>query len=470
MSTLTFMGAVGEVTGSRYLIEVDDDGGGAKKLLLECGLHQGGAEAERANAKPFGKLARQLDAVVLSHGHLDHSGLLPRLVREGFSGPIHCTRGTRDLLEIMLQDAAFIMAKDVEWENKWRRRNDKPLIEPLYDLDDVARTLSLCESHPSGQPVHLPGSVTLVFRDAGHILGSAVVELTVPSGGREKRLVFSGDLGNPGSVLMKEPEKLYEADLVLMESTYGDRDHRPLDETLEEFAQVLEEAHAAGGNVLIPAFAVGRSQEILYHLSVLYHEGRLRQQLVFLDSPMAIKVTELYHRARKALDAEDLKVLNKAASGDTRQYLPILRMTRSVEESMAINRIHGGAIIIAGAGMCTGGRIIHHFRYNLEKPSTRLVIVGFQAAGTLGRQIVDGAERVRVLGHDLAVKAKVHTIGGFSAHAGQSELVGWAGAFRNAPRFYLVHGEPGAQARLREALADSGIEAEIPAYGERIVL
>ncbi|MDX1465772.1 MAG: MBL fold metallo-hydrolase [Halomonas sp.] len=358
MSTLTLQGAVKEVTGSRYLLEVDGDTR-THRLLLECGLHQGGGDADAANARSFGKLPRELEAVVLSHGHLDHSGLLPKLVREGYRGPIHCTRGTRDLLEIMLQDAAFIMAKDVEWENKWRTRHGKPPVEPLYELKDVERTLSLCTSHGYGQPVQLPGGVTLVFHDAGHILGSAIVELAVPSGGQTRRLVFSGDLGNPSSVLMKEPKKLHEADLVLMESTYGDRDHRLLDETLEEFARVLEEAHEAGGNVLIPAFAVGRTQEILYHLSVLYHEGRLRQQLVFLDSPMAIRVTELYH----------------------------------------------------------GGRILHHFRYNLEKPSTRLVIVGFQAGGTLGRQIVDGAERVRVMGQDLAVKARVHTIGGFSAHA-----------------------------------------------------
>ncbi|WP_431355572.1 MBL fold metallo-hydrolase RNA specificity domain-containing protein [Chromohalobacter canadensis] len=255
-----------------------------------------------------------------------------------------------------------------------------------------------------------------------------------------------------------------------MESTYGDRDHRLLSDTVEEFVQILEEAHANGGNVLIPAFAVGRTQEILYHLSVLFHEGRLRQQVVFLDSPMAIKVTELYRRARKALDPEDIKVLDVAASGDASQYLPILRMTRTVEESMAINRIHGGAIIIAGAGMCNGGRILHHFRYNLEQSSTRLIIVGFQAAGTLGRQLVDGATKVRVLGHELTVKAKIHTLGGFSAHAGQSQLIGWAGAFRNHPRFYLVHGEPRAQQALQTALAETGIKAEIPVYGDRIEL
>lgn len=469
MSTLTFQGAVGEVTGSRYLLEVDGDGR-QHALLLECGLHQGGAEADRANARPLGALAKRLEAVVLSHGHLDHSGLLPKLVRDGYRGPIHCTRDTAELLEIMLQDAAFVMAKDIEFENKWRKRADKPLVEPLYTIDDVADTLALCVPHGYGQPVDLPGDVTLVFRDAGHILGSAIVELMVPSGGRQRHLVFSGDLGNPSSVLMKDPETLHEADLVLMESTYGDRDHRPLEETLEEFAQVLDEAQAAGGNVLIPAFAVGRTQEILYHLSVLYHEGRLKQQVVFLDSPMAIRVTELYNRLRKSLNRDDLKVLNVAAQGDPSQYLPILRLTRSVEESMAINRIHGGAIVIAGAGMCNGGRILHHFRYNLAKPSTRVVIVGFQAAGTLGRALVDGAERVKVLGEELPVKAKVHTIGGFSAHAGQSELIGWAGAFRNRPLFYLVHGEPEAQRVLQRALADAGIDAEIPDFQDCIPL
>ncbi|MDR5904362.1 MBL fold metallo-hydrolase [Franzmannia qiaohouensis] len=469
MASLTFLGAVGEVTGSRYLLEYHD-GGREHRWLLECGLHQGGPDADRANAEPFGQLAGQLDGVVLSHGHLDHAGLLPKLVREGFAGPIHCTRDTAELLDIMLRDAAFVMAKDIEWDNKWRRKAGKPLLEPLYELDDVERTLARCVPHGYGQVVSLGGDASLVFRDAGHILGSAIVELGVPAGGRQRRLVFSGDLGNPDSVLMHPAEKPRDADVVLMESTYGDRDHRPLEETLEEFAEVLEQAHAAGGNVLIPAFAVGRTQEVLYHLSVLYHQGRLKQQRIFLDSPMAIRVTELYARKKAALNRDDLKVLNVAAQGDPSQYLPGLRLTRTVEESMAINRIHGGAIIIAGAGMCTGGRILHHFRYNLAKPGTRVVIVGFQAAGTLGRALVDGAERVKVLGEALMVKARIHTLGGFSAHAGQRELIGWIGAFRNTPRVYLVHGEPGAQQRLQAALAESGIQAEIPRYGERITL
>ena len=484
MSTLTFLGAVGEVTGSRYLIEVDgtnpgtvDDGevarGGSAashRLLLECGIHQGGHDAERVNAEPFGCLVETLDEVVISHAHLDHCGLLPKLVREGYRGPIHCTPGSKALLEITLKDAAFIMSKDVEWENRWRHRAGKPRIEPLYDIDDVDCTLDLCQTHHFGQPATLAGGVKLVYHDAGHILGSAIVELAIPSGGRTRRLVFSGDLGNPESALMKDPEAQRDADLVLMESTYGDRDHRPLKETIEEFAQILEEAFEEGGNVLIPAFAIGRTQEILYHLSMLYHQGRLRQQRIFLDSPMAIRVTELYERRRSTLDPADLHALNVAAHGDPEQYLPGLRLTRTVEESMAINRIRGGAIIIAGAGMCNGGRILHHFRYNLENSSTRVVIVGFQAAGTNGRRLVDGADHLRVLGKDLKVRAKVHTIGGFSAHAGQTELIAWAGAFRNRPRFYLVHGEPTAQQVLQQALASTGIDAEIPVYRQCIEL
>ncbi|MBD3898137.1 MBL fold metallo-hydrolase [Halomonas sp. ML-15] len=469
MASLTFLGAVGEVTGSRYLLEYYG-AGREHRWLLECGLHQGGPDADRANTEPFGKLASELDGVVLSHGHLDHAGLLPKLVREGFNGPIHCASDTAELLDIMLRDAAFVMAKDIEWDNRWRRKAGKPLLEPLYELDDVERTLTLCVPHDYGQMVSLGGDASLVFRDAGHILGSAIVELGVPAGGRQRRLVFSGDLGNSESVLMHPAEKLRDADVVLMESTYGDRNHRPLSETLEEFAEILEEAHAAGGNVLIPAFAVGRTQEVLYHLSALYHQGRLKQQRIFLDSPMAIRVTELYARKKAALNRDDLKVLNVAAQGDPSQYLPGLRLTRTMEESMAINRIHGGAIIIAGAGMCNGGRILHHFRYNLAKPSTRVVIVGFQAAGTLGRALVDGAERVKVLGEELTVKARIHTLGGFSAHAGQRELIGWIGAFRNTPRVYLVHGEPGAQQQLQAALVDSGIRAEVPTYGDCITL
>ncbi len=469
MAELTFLGAAGEVTGSRYRIDFHDDDR-SRTLLLECGMHQGGPEADAANARESQPPPSQIDAVVISHGHLDHAGLLPRLVREGYAGPIHCTGDTLELLEIMLVDAAVVMERDMERENRWRRRAHKPLRTPLYEQEDVARTLELCVAHDYDRCTRLPGGVELVFRDAGHILGSAIVELTVPSGGRRRRLVFSGDLGNADSVLMREPARIRDADVVLMESTYGDRDHRPMADTLEEFSRVLEEANEAGGNVLIPAFAVGRTQEILYHLGRLHHEGRLRQQRIFLDSPMAIRVTELYARSWRALDRDDVQALHCAAGGDPARYLPGLRATRTVEESMAINRIRGGAIIIAGAGMCTGGRILHHFRYNLARSSCRVIIVGFQATGTPGRMLVDGAENLRILGEEIPVRARVHTIGGFSAHAGRTHLVLWAGAFRDKPRFWLVHGEPGAQQALSVAMKDAGMDASVAVHGDVIPL
>ncbi|WP_020146395.1 MBL fold metallo-hydrolase RNA specificity domain-containing protein [Thioalkalivibrio sp. ALJ15] len=466
MAQLTFLGATGEVTGSRYLLETND-----ARILLECGLHQGNSEADEANRASLAELAETIDAVVLSHGHLDHSGLLPKLVRDGYRGPIYCTPGTEELLEIMLEDAAFVMSKDVEWENKWRRRADKPLLEPVYDIDDVATTLGLCEAVPYGQARKIAGGIGLTFRDAGHILGSAIVDLIVPSGGRDRHLVFSGDLGNDDAVLMHEPARPEHADHVLLESTYGDRDHRPMEETVEEFAQVLAEADESGGNMLIPAFAVGRTQEILYHLSMLHHAGRLPQQKVFLDSPMAIKVTELYTRLRRTLDPEDMDRLHEAANGDPAAYLPGLQVCRTVEESMSINRITGGAIIIAGSGMCNGGRIRHHMKYNLWRREAHLVIVGFQAAGTLGRRLVDGAEKVKLLGDEVAVNAKVHTLGGFSAHAGRSQLLEWARGFQDQPVFHLVHGEPEAREALAAGLRDElGAEAHVPAFGETITL
>lgn len=466
MSQLTFFGATGEVTGSRYLLETAD-----ARVLLECGLWQGGARVERRNRASLKKLTRKLDAVVLSHGHLDHAGLLPKLVRDGFRGPIYCSRGTRELLAIMLRDAAHVMAKDIEWENRRRERADRKLLTPIYDIDDVDAALALCEPLRLGSVERIAPGVQLTLHDAGHILGSAIVELMIEGGGRRRHLVFSGDLGNPGSVLMNEPTRLEHADVVLLESTYGNRDHRPLDATLDELADILARANRDGGNVLIPAFAVGRTQEILYHLGMLHHAGRLPQQKVFLDSPMAIEVTRLYDRLSHLLDAEDLATLRTAGGPDLSQALPQLVLTEDVEASMAINRIRGGAIIIAGAGMCSGGRIRHHLKYNLWRQQNHLLFVGFQAAGTLGRMLVDGAKKVKLFGEEIAVKAEVHTLGGFSAHAGQSQLLDWAAAFRNRPVFHLVHGE----AEVREALARAllarhGIDARLPEPGETVMI
>lgn len=464
MARLSFLGATGEVTGSRYLIETEHS-----TLLLECGLHQGGARADRSNRASLKRLARKVDAVILSHAHLDHAGLLPKLVADGFRGPVYCTTGTRDLLRIMLRDAAHVMAKDVEWENRRRERAGRKLIDPVYTLEDVEGALALCKPMAYGRIEDVTTDARLRFFDAGHILGAAIVELVLHDGGRSRHLVFSGDLGNPDSVLMNAPARLEHADAVLLESTYGDRDHRPLDDTIDELAEILQAAHDGGGNVFIPAFAVGRTQELLYHLSMLHHAGRLPQQQIFLDSPMAIQVTELYGRLRHLLNAEDLEELREAAGADLEHTLPQLQFTRTVEESMAINRIRSGAIVIAGAGMCNGGRILHHLKYNLWRPQAHIVIAGFQAQGTLGRMLVDGVERVKLLGEQVVVKAQVHTLGGFSAHAGQSQLIDWASAFRDRPVFHLVHGEPDARTALADALrASRDIDARVPEFGDRI--
>ncbi len=466
MAQLTFFGATGEVTGSRYLLETED-----ARILLECGLWQGGAQAERRNRASLKKLVRKIDAVVLSHGHLDHAGLLPKLVRDGYRGPVYCTRGTRELLAIMLRDAAHVMAKDIEWENRRRERADRKLLTPIYDMDDVDAALELCEPLRLGNAERIAPGIQLTLHDAGHILGSAIVDLIVEDGGRRRHLVFSGDLGNPDSVLMNEPARLEHADVVLLESTYGNRDHRPLDATLDELADILAQADRDGGNVLIPAFAVGRTQEVLYHLGMLRHAGRLPQQKVFLDSPMAIEVTQLYDRLSHLLDAEDLAILKSAGGPGLSQALPQLQLTENVEASMAINRIRGGAIIIAGAGMCSGGRIRHHLKYNLWRQQNHLVFVGFQAAGTLGRMLVDGAKKVKLFGEEIAVKAEVHTLGGFSAHAGQSQLLDWAAAFQNGPVFHLVHGEPEVRESLARALhARHGIDARLPEPGETVMM
>ncbi len=466
MAQLTFLGATGEVTGSRYLLETD-----TATVLLECGIRQGGAQAERSNRASLRKLAKTVSAVVLSHGHLDHAGLLPKLVRDGYRGPVYCTTGTRDLLDIMLRDAAFVMSKDIEWENKKRERAGRKLLEPIYTIDDVEEALDLCQPLPYGKSEAIRSGVDLVFQDAGHILGSAIVELMIDSGGRRRHLVFSGDLGNADSVLMNDPSRLEHADAVLLESTYGNRDHRPLNETIDELAGILADADSNGGNVLIPAFAVGRTQEVLYHLGILHHEGRMPQQKVFLDSPMAIGVTRLYDRRRHLLDAEDLDRLEQAGGKALEQALPPLQFSASVEESMAINRIKGGAVIIAGAGMCSGGRIRHHLKYNLWRQQNHVVIVGFQAEGTLGRMLVDGVQKVRLLGSEIAVKAQIHTLGGFSAHAGQSQLIGWAKGFRNRPVFHLIHGEQSAREALAEAMSEGhDLDVRVPEPGSTITI
>lgn len=469
MALLSFLGAIQQVTGSCYLVETHD----GVRVLLDCGMHQGRRQDEEGNRAPFPFDPKTLDAVVLSHAHIDHSGLLPKLVAEGFKGPIHATDATCKLLELMLLDSAHIQEKDAEWENKWRARLGKSPVKPLYTRIDSERMLKQRQAQTYGEPFEAAPGVTVTFHDAGHILGSAIVQADVEDFGRTRRLVFSGDLGNACSPLMHAPATLSEADVVLMESTYGDRDHRDHQATIEELAEILQQAHRDGGNVLMPSFAVGRTQDLIYYLGQLYQQGRLPQQAVFLDSPMAIGANAIYSLFQEQLDIAGVEPGDPNGNGRQRieKWLPILKSTPSAEDSMTINRFKSGAIIIAGSGMCNGGRILHHFKHNLWRKECHLVIPGFQARGTLGRTIVDGAETVKLLHQRIAVRAQVHTLGGFSAHASQSQLIDWVSHFKSRPELYLVHGELEKMQVLQKVLDERlGWKANIPEPGDRIAL
>ncbi len=440
---LQFHGATGEVTGSLHVIR-----SGAHTVLLECGLIQGSSENEQRNRDPFPVPVDDIDAVILSHAHIDHSGRVPLLVKQGYTGPIYVQNATKALCEIMLPDSGYLNEKDAEWENRKRRRKGQSYVTPLYTLEDAEKCLDQFEGVAYGDEVTVVPGLTLRFFDAGHILGSAIVELN-STGARESRtLVFSGDIGYRDAPVMNPAAVLPQADAVLLESTYGDRLHRPFDDTIEELTDVFEAARAARGNVLIPAFTVGRTQDLLYLMAENFDRWHLDKWDIYLDSPMGIEATRVYSQFRHLYGA---KLFGPASN---LPELPNFHQTRSPEESMEINEIRSGAIIIAGSGMCSGGRILHHLKNNVWRPECHLVIVGFQAYGTLGRRLVDGADTIRLYGDEYRVRIQRHTIGGLSAHADQADLISWYGEFPNRPPVYLVHGETRAQKVLAKKMRD----------------
>ena len=460
---LEFFGAAGEVTGSCHIVTVGD-----RKILLDCGLIQGGRADEARNRDPFPFDAAKIDAVVLSHAHIDHSGRLPLLVKRGFRGPIYTQQASADLCNIMLIDSAALTERDTEIRNKRRERRGQGRLKPLYTVEDAEQSLSQIQGQRYGQRFDVTDGMSAVFHDAGHIMGSASVELLIEAPGVKRRIVFSGDLGQYDTPILRDPARLTDADLVLMECTYGGRRHRERERTYEEIASIVGNSDAGRGNVIIPAFAVGRSQEILYLFGKHYDDWGMDRWKIFLDSPMAIEASEIYWNYPHLYDGEALK-LHRGV--DEMPPLPNLFLTRSAAESRVINRVKHGAIIVAGSGMCTGGRVIHHLKHNLWRSDCQVMIVGYQAPGTLGRRLVDGDEMVRIHGEEIRVRARIHTVGGLSAHGDEEDLSRWYGSFTGTPPVYLVHGEPEARDRLGERLrTDHGCRVEAPVPGDSLDL
>lgn len=459
---LTFFGAAGEVTGSCHILQV-----GQKRILLDCGMIQGAPKNEARNRDPFPFDAKKIDAVVLSHAHIDHSGRLPLLVKRGFKGPVYCQNATADLAKILLLDSANISASDAKRENRKRERKGLKPVEPLFSRADAQKVLKRIKSTKYREPLEVVEGVTVTFRDAGHILGSTIVDVEMEQDGAKRRLIFSGDLGQFDTPILHDPAAIEHADVVLMESTYGGRDHRDRSHTVEELGEVVRAARGTG-NVMIPAFSIGRSQEILYEFGANYQDWQMQDWHVFLDSPMAIEASEVYWDYPHLYD-EDATKLRK----DIHEMPPLknLHLTRTASESRVINKLKNGAIIIAGSGMCNGGRILHHLKHNLWRKDAHVVIAGYQARGSLGRLLIEGRSRVKIHGETISVKAKIHTIGGLSAHGDRGDLCRWYGQIKNRPPVYLVHGEPDSGEALKEKLEQEyGARVKQPKPGHEVDL
>ena len=454
---IQFLGSVRTVTGACFYIQAS-----VLQILIDCGMFQG-QDANRINREPFSFNPSEIDCLFLTHAHIDHIGLVPRLIKEGFKGKIIATPATADLAEIMLYDSAHIHEADAQWQTKRALRQGKEPVSPLYTIDDVKAAIPFFNRIPYKKIEHAGKAVKYRFLDAGHILGSASLEIWFQESAKEKKIVFSGDIGRKGNPIINDPSLIAEADNVVMESTYGNRLHKNIDKTIDELIEAIKVTFKRGGNVIIPSFAVGRTQDLLYILNRLVREERLYNINIYIDSPLAEEATKAYLAHPECFDEEARRLLNEKASKDAIR----IKFVNSVQESMALNNIKSHAIIIAGSGMCEGGRIKHHLKHNLWRQESSIVFVGFQANGTLGRRIVDGEKVVRIYGEDIAVAAKVYTIGGFSAHADQKELLEWLSAFKNNPQVFVVHGEEETSLQFAGIIREQlGFTAHVPNKGE----
>ncbi len=466
---ITFLGATKTVTGSNVLIETKD-----KKFLLDCGLYQGQQKEIMLNTDQFMFQPSEIDFVLLSHAHIDHSGRIPKLYVDGYRGPIYATKATCDLCEIMLPDSGYIQESEVEWLNRKRKREGKHDVPPLYTYQDAVDCLTLFERVNYDEIIPITPYIKVRYRDAGHMLGSSIIEIWVTEDGKEQKIVFTGDLGNNDIPLLREPSTIDDADVLIMESTYGNRIHNNKEDKAEEFLEIVSDTLERGGNVVIPSFAVGRTQEILYEIqkSKQNDDERFRKRFeeimhapVFVDSPLAISATEVF---LKNLDCLDEDVQQDIREGKRPLEFPGLKFTPSVEESKALNENANQSIIISASGMCEVGRIKHHLKHNLWRPESTILFVGYQAVGTLGRKIVDGAKNVKIFGEEISVNASIKYIEAFSGHADQTGLLHFVDAFKEKPKqIYLVHGDEEAQLELADKIvSEFHIPVEIPSRGD----
>ncbi|MCK4245311.1 MAG: MBL fold metallo-hydrolase [Candidatus Omnitrophica bacterium] len=457
---ITFLGAAENVTGSRFLVE-----SGKSRILIDCGLYQE-REFRTRNWEAFPVEPAGIDNVILTHAHLDHCGYLPRLARKGFKGKIFCTPPTTGIAQISLLDSAKIQEEDAKFKRKRHRREGRkgayPEV-PLYTIDDAKNAFSYFENVPYQKQIQISSDIKATFYDAGHILGAAMIELKIAEDGKEKRCIFSGDIGRWNRPILCDPTVFAKADYVFMESTYGNRLHEEKEVPVEKLQRVIVETKEAGGNVVIPTFAIERAQELLFYISKLLREDKIAHLIVFVNSPMAINVTEVFKEYSDYFDKEAKALMGR---GDSPFEFPLLKTTRSVAESKAINHIKGTSIIMAGSGMCTGGRIKHHLVKNITRQESTILFVGYQAKGTLGRTILERPESVRILGQVYPVRARIEKINGLSAHADRDELLNWVSGFKRAPeKIFVVHGEKEAAADFASTLRDKfKSEIIVPQY------
>jgi metallo-beta-lactamase family protein len=461
---LEFVGGARTVTGSSYILKDKDF-----QIMIDCGMFQGRSQIRERNLLHLIYAPSKINTLLLTHAHIDHSGLIPKLVKEGFTGKIFATRPTVDLCTVMLPDSAHIQEMDMELVNKKNKRLGLPVQDPIYTLDDAEESIKHFIPVEYGNKIKINNRIEARYIDAGHILGSSMIELWVEGERGKTKIVFSGDLGQKDTAFIKDPEIIEEADILLIESTYGDRLHKKKEDTLEEFKQIILNSYNKKGNIIIPAFAIERTQEIIFELSKLFKEKLIPEIPVYIDSPLAISATEIFRKNENYFDDEMKKIL---LSGDSPLDFPNLHFTKTAEESKRLNEEVSGAIIISASGMCTAGRIKYHLLHNLYKPESCVIFVGFQAEGTIGRRLVDGAKRVKLFGEDVIVNAKIHTLGGFSAHADRDGLLEWMGKIKNPKlKVFVVHGEAETSQKFAETVRTQfGYDTYVPNWGEIVDL